>query len=87
VEWSLDLRLPGEAPCSPGVDGGHIPSDRNEIIRETLDWLDRYLGAVTVEVERRQPDGPPLLKSGRAIEPESLPSFAQSGEDITIDHP
>ena len=31
------------------LEGGHIPSDRNEIIRETLDWLDRYLGPVTVK--------------------------------------
>ena len=31
------------------LEGGHIPSNRNEIIRETLDWLDRYLGPVTVK--------------------------------------
>ena len=31
------------------LEGGHIPSDRNEMIRETLDWLDRYLGPVTVK--------------------------------------
>ena len=30
------------------LEGGHIPSDRREIIRETLDWLDRYLGPVTL---------------------------------------
>jgi dipeptidyl aminopeptidase/acylaminoacyl peptidase len=29
------------------LGGGHIPSDRLEIVRETLDWLDRYLGPVT----------------------------------------
>ena len=28
------------------LEGGHIP-DWNEIIRETLDWLDRYLGPVS----------------------------------------
>jgi len=28
------------------LEGGHIPSNRLEIIREILDWLDRYLGAV-----------------------------------------
>jgi predicted esterase len=28
------------------LEGGHIPSDRLEIVRETLDWLDRYLGSV-----------------------------------------
>jgi hypothetical protein len=26
-------------------DAGHLP-DRNDIIRETLDWLDKYLGPV-----------------------------------------
>jgi dipeptidyl aminopeptidase/acylaminoacyl peptidase len=26
------------------LDGGHIPRNRLEIIREVLDWLDRYLG-------------------------------------------
>jgi predicted esterase len=28
------------------LDGGHIPADRREIVREVLDWLDRYLGEV-----------------------------------------
>jgi pimeloyl-ACP methyl ester carboxylesterase len=28
------------------LEGGHIPSDRREIIREVLEWLDRYLGPV-----------------------------------------
>ena len=28
------------------LDGGHLPPDRQAIIRETLDWLDRYLGPV-----------------------------------------
>jgi predicted esterase len=28
------------------LEGGHLPSDPNEIIREVLDWLDRYLGPV-----------------------------------------
>jgi len=27
------------------LEGGHIPSNNN-IIREVLDWLDRYLGPV-----------------------------------------
>jgi len=26
-------------------DAGHLP-DRNDIIKETLDWLDKYLGPV-----------------------------------------
>jgi hypothetical protein len=28
------------------LEGGHIPADRREIIREVLDWLDQYLGPV-----------------------------------------
>jgi len=28
------------------LDGGHLPPDRAAIIRECLDWLDRYLGPV-----------------------------------------
>ena len=27
------------------TDSGHVPP-RNELIKETLDWLDRYLGPV-----------------------------------------
>ncbi len=27
------------------LEGGHLPS-MNEVIKETLDWLDRYLGPV-----------------------------------------
>ncbi len=27
-------------------DSGHVPSERDEVIREVLDWLDRYLGPV-----------------------------------------
>jgi tRNA A-37 threonylcarbamoyl transferase component Bud32/predicted esterase len=33
------------------LDGGHIPSDRLGMIKEILDWLDRYLGPV------RPPEG------------------------------
>jgi len=28
------------------LDGGHVPASANEVIREVLDWLDRYLGPV-----------------------------------------
>ena len=31
-------------------DGGHIPP-RNSMIRETLDWLDRYLGPVQPQAD------------------------------------
>jgi dienelactone hydrolase len=29
------------------IEGGHVTADRNTLIRESLDWLDRYLGPVT----------------------------------------
>jgi pimeloyl-ACP methyl ester carboxylesterase len=28
------------------LDGGHVPESASDFIREVLDWLDRYLGAV-----------------------------------------
>ena len=28
------------------LDGGHVPGDWREVIRETLDWYDKYLGPV-----------------------------------------
>ncbi len=27
-------------------ESGHIPTERQEVIKETLDWLDRHLGPV-----------------------------------------
>lgn len=29
------------------LEGGHVPVDTHGLVRETLDWLDRYLGPVT----------------------------------------
>ena len=29
------------------LDAGHTPLPRGDMVRETLDWLDRYLGPVT----------------------------------------
>ena len=26
------------------LEGGHVPNDIRELFRETLDWLDKYLG-------------------------------------------
>ncbi|NNE35193.1 MAG: hypothetical protein HKN13_08160 [Rhodothermales bacterium] len=28
------------------LEGGHVPASTNDVIREVLDWLDRYLGPV-----------------------------------------
>jgi dienelactone hydrolase len=39
------LGTPSEHKRLVNYDGGHIPP-RNSMIRETLDWLDRYLGPV-----------------------------------------
>ena len=34
------------------LDGGHIPTRRQDIMREVLDWLDRYLGPVNQPTAR-----------------------------------
>jgi hypothetical protein len=41
-----DLATPAEHKKLVIVSGGHIPFDQSLVIRETLDWLDRYLGVV-----------------------------------------
>ena len=28
------------------LEGGHVPNDFNGLVREALDWLDKYLGPV-----------------------------------------
>jgi formylglycine-generating enzyme required for sulfatase activity/predicted esterase len=38
------LGTPSDRKRLARLDGGHIPSNRLEIIREVLDWLDRHLG-------------------------------------------
>jgi formylglycine-generating enzyme required for sulfatase activity/predicted esterase len=40
------LGAPSEDKRHALLDGGHLPPDRHAIIREVLDWLDRYLGPV-----------------------------------------
>jgi predicted esterase len=40
------LGAPNDGKRHARLAGGHIPTHRLEIIRELLDWLDRYLGAV-----------------------------------------
>lgn len=40
------LATPVEDKRFVRLEGGHIPSDRLAIIREVLDWLDKYLGPV-----------------------------------------
>jgi hypothetical protein len=41
------LGTPAEHKRLALLDGGHVPASPNEVIREVLDWLDRYLGPVT----------------------------------------
>jgi eukaryotic-like serine/threonine-protein kinase len=41
------LGTPPEHKRLATLDGGHMPSDRLGIVREVLDWLDRYQGPVT----------------------------------------
>ncbi|MBD3852033.1 MAG: protein kinase [Acidobacteria bacterium] len=38
------------------LEGGHLPPDRRAIIREVLDWLDRYLGPVTTSAAGAKTD-------------------------------
>jgi hypothetical protein len=40
------LGTPAEDKRLVLLDGGHVPAEPNEVIREVLDWLDRYLGPV-----------------------------------------
>jgi predicted esterase len=40
------LGPPAERKRMARLDGGHIPRDRLEIVREVLDWLDGWLGPV-----------------------------------------
>jgi predicted esterase len=40
------LGPPAERKRLARLDGGHIPRDRLEIVREVLDWLDGWLGPV-----------------------------------------
>jgi predicted esterase len=40
------LGAPDDRKRLARLDGGHIPTNRLEIIREVLDWLDRWLGPV-----------------------------------------
>jgi len=40
------LGTPAEQKRLALLDGGHVPSSPNDVIREVLDWLDLYLGPV-----------------------------------------
>jgi eukaryotic-like serine/threonine-protein kinase len=40
------IGVPGDQKRHARLAGGHIPTNRLEIIREVLDWLDRWLGPV-----------------------------------------
>ena len=49
------LGAPADQKRHARLAGGHIPTNRLDIIREVLDWLDRQLGPVerTAPVARR----------------------------------
>jgi hypothetical protein len=40
------LAAPGDAKRHARLEGGHIPLDRRELMREVLAWFDRHLGPV-----------------------------------------
>jgi hypothetical protein len=53
------LGVPDDRKRHVRLPGGHIPPDRREIMREVLDWLDRYLGPVhPVTPVANAPPGP-----------------------------
>jgi pimeloyl-ACP methyl ester carboxylesterase len=39
------LGTPPEHKRHVALDGGHVPNDRRGLMREVLDWYDKYLGA------------------------------------------
>jgi dienelactone hydrolase len=42
------LGTPAEHKTLKTLDGGHVPQDMRGLIKEVLDWFDRYLGAVAM---------------------------------------
>ena len=40
------LGTPPEHKKHLALDGGHVPNDMRVLIREVLDWYDKYLGSV-----------------------------------------
>jgi len=40
------LGTPPEHKKHIALDGGHVPNDFRGLVREALDWFDKYLGAV-----------------------------------------
>jgi len=50
------LGAPAEDKRHALLEGGHLPPDRRAIIREVLDWLDRYLGPVTTSAAGAKTD-------------------------------
>jgi predicted esterase len=50
------LGAPAEDKRHAVLVGGHLPPDRRAIIREILDWLDRYLGPVDTAVVDAETD-------------------------------
>jgi pimeloyl-ACP methyl ester carboxylesterase len=41
------LGVPAEHKRHALFDGGHVPGQLHDVVREILDWFDRYLGPVT----------------------------------------
>jgi eukaryotic-like serine/threonine-protein kinase len=58
------LGVPDEEKGLARFDGGHMPSDMNAVIRESLAWLDRWLGTRRTEatIRRRRLSWPAARK-------------------------
>ncbi len=51
------LGTPAEHKRLALLEGGHVPASPNEVIREVLDWLDRYLGPVGTSARPAESSG------------------------------
>lgn len=43
------LGTPAEHKVLKTLEGGHVPQDMRGLVKEVLDWFDRYLGPVTLK--------------------------------------
>jgi hypothetical protein len=47
------LPLPPDQKRLALFDGGHLPSDMHKVIREILDWYDKFLGPIQTMTQNR----------------------------------
>jgi hypothetical protein len=47
------LPLPSDQKRHALFDGGHLPSEMHDVIREILDWYDKFLGPIQAATPNR----------------------------------